>query len=90
MLQPSSNLLANVNPTFNWVRLAERIPVRVRLDELPDDRRLIMLAAYACTGIATRIRAAAVAMAAVEFDQVVLDGGELHDHLRAYGGFVSS
>ena len=39
---PSSNLLANVNPTFNWVRLAQRIPVRVRLDRLPDDRRLIM------------------------------------------------
>ena len=39
---PSSNLLANVNPTFNWVRLAQRIPVRVRLDKLPDDRRLIM------------------------------------------------
>ncbi len=39
---PSSNLLANVNPTFNWVRLAQRIPVRVRLDTLPDDRRLIM------------------------------------------------
>ncbi len=39
---PSSNLLANVNPTFNWVRLAQRIPVRVILDELPADRRLIM------------------------------------------------
>jgi len=39
---PSSNLLANVNPTFNWVRLAQRIPVRVRLDALPDDQRLIM------------------------------------------------
>lgn len=39
---PSSNLLANVNPTFNWVRLAQRIPVRVRLDESSEDRRLIM------------------------------------------------
>jgi RND family efflux transporter MFP subunit len=39
---PSSNLLANVNPTFNWVRLAQRIPVRVRLDELPADRQLVM------------------------------------------------
>ena len=39
---PSSNLLANVNPTFNWVRLAQRIPVRVQLDGLPDDQRLIM------------------------------------------------
>jgi multidrug resistance efflux pump len=27
-----TNLLANVNPTFNWVRLAQRIPVRIALD----------------------------------------------------------
>lgn len=26
------DLLANVDPTFNWVRLAQRIPVRVRID----------------------------------------------------------
>ena len=39
---PSSNLLANVNPTFNWVRLAQRIPVRVELDGVPADSRLIM------------------------------------------------
>lgn len=38
----SSNLLANVNPTFNWVRLAQRIPVRVQLDRVPSDMRLIM------------------------------------------------
>ena len=38
----SSNLLANVNPTFNWVRLAQRIPVRVQLDRVPSDLRLIM------------------------------------------------
>jgi RND family efflux transporter MFP subunit len=30
-----SNLLANVNPTFSWVRLAQRIPVRIALDPLP-------------------------------------------------------
>jgi multidrug resistance efflux pump len=27
-----TTLLANVNPTFNWVRLAQRVPVRVALD----------------------------------------------------------
>ena len=27
-----SNLLANVNPTFAWVRLAQRIPVRIKLE----------------------------------------------------------
>jgi multidrug resistance efflux pump len=24
-----------VEPTFNWVRLAQRIPVRISLDEIP-------------------------------------------------------
>jgi RND family efflux transporter MFP subunit len=37
----SSNLLSNVNPTFNWVRLAQRIPVRVKLDALPAGVRLV-------------------------------------------------
>ncbi|AGA89344.1 RND family efflux transporter, MFP subunit [Thioflavicoccus mobilis 8321] len=30
-----ANLLPNVNPTFSWVRLAQRVPVRVRLDDPP-------------------------------------------------------
>ncbi|MFZ1867961.1 MAG: efflux RND transporter periplasmic adaptor subunit [Steroidobacteraceae bacterium] len=37
----SSNDLANVTPTFSWVRLAQRIPVRVKLDPAPDGIRLI-------------------------------------------------
>ena len=28
----ADNLLADVQPTFNWIRLAQRIPVRVRID----------------------------------------------------------
>ncbi|PRF58938.1 efflux transporter periplasmic adaptor subunit [Burkholderia multivorans] len=36
-----SNLLPNVNPAFSWVRLAQRVPVRVALDEVPDDFRMI-------------------------------------------------
>ena len=36
-----SNLLPNVNPAFSWVRLAQRIPVRVALDEIPKDFRMI-------------------------------------------------
>lgn len=38
---PSANLLPNVNPTFSWVRLAQRIPVRVAIDHPPADVRLI-------------------------------------------------
>ena len=33
----SADLLANINPTFNWVRLAQRVPVRVKLDAVPAD-----------------------------------------------------
>ncbi len=34
-----SDLLADVNPTFNWVRLAQRVPVRIAIDteHLPPD-----------------------------------------------------
>ncbi|MFS2055522.1 HlyD family efflux transporter periplasmic adaptor subunit, partial [Variovorax sp. CT11-76] len=44
----SANLLPSVNPTFNWVRLAQRIPVRVKLDPLPAGARLV---ASVCTGV---------------------------------------
>ena len=30
------NLLPNVNPVFQWIRLAQHIPVRVSLHELPE------------------------------------------------------
>ncbi|MGF1878874.1 HlyD family secretion protein [Photobacterium profundum] len=30
------NLLPNVNPVFQWIRLAQRIPVRIALNELPE------------------------------------------------------
>jgi multidrug resistance efflux pump len=36
-----SNLLANVTPTFSWVRLAQRIPVRIKLDPLPEGTLLV-------------------------------------------------
>lgn len=33
-------LLANVNPIFTWVRLAQRVPVRITIDEVPKDMTL--------------------------------------------------
>jgi multidrug resistance efflux pump len=36
-----ANLLADVNPTFSWVRLAQRVPVRVSLDSIPADLTLV-------------------------------------------------
>jgi multidrug resistance efflux pump len=38
----SSDLLANINPTFNWVRLAQRVPVRVRPDVVPQGVELVV------------------------------------------------
>jgi multidrug resistance efflux pump len=37
----SSNLLPNINPTFNWVRLAQRVPVRIAIDRVPSETRLV-------------------------------------------------
>lgn len=38
-----NSLLPNIDPSFNWVRLAQRIPVRVVLDEgQPSDIRLVV------------------------------------------------
>lgn len=38
----SSNLLPTVNPTFTWVRLAQRIPVRIHIDRTPPGTRLLL------------------------------------------------
>ena len=40
-----ATLLANVNPTFNWVRLAQRVPVRIALDH--DERSELVAGATA-------------------------------------------
>lgn len=37
----AANQLPSVNPTFNWVRLAQRVPVTVRLEHVPPGLRLI-------------------------------------------------
>ncbi len=33
---PGANLLPSIKPVFQWIRLAQRIPVRIKLDKLPD------------------------------------------------------
>ena len=35
--QPNNQGVATVNPIFTWVRLAQRIPVRIHIDEVPPD-----------------------------------------------------
>jgi RND family efflux transporter MFP subunit len=45
----SRELIADVNPTFNWVRLAQRVPVRIHLDTIPDG--FVLAAGSTCTVI---------------------------------------
>ena len=33
---PGANLLPSIKPIFQWIRLAQRIPVRIKIDTLPD------------------------------------------------------
>lgn len=47
----SRELIADVNPTFNWVRLAQRVPVRIQLDPVPDG--MLLAAGTTCTVIVT-------------------------------------
>jgi multidrug resistance efflux pump len=34
---PAADLLPTINPSFDWIRLAQRIPVRIRLTHIPDE-----------------------------------------------------
>ncbi len=35
-----NDLLPNVNPNFQWIRLAQRIPIKVTLDKIPENLQL--------------------------------------------------
>ncbi len=37
---PGSNLLPKIRPVFPWIRLAQRIPVRIKLNSVPQDVQL--------------------------------------------------
>jgi RND family efflux transporter MFP subunit len=38
---PSTQGLPNVNPVYTWVRLAQRVPVRIKIDAVPSDVPLV-------------------------------------------------
>lgn len=42
-------LLSDVNPVFNWVRLAQRVPVRIKIDRMPE--QVPLAAGMTCTVI---------------------------------------
>jgi len=39
--QPNQAGLASVNPIFTWVRLAQRVPAHIHIDQVPDGVRLV-------------------------------------------------
>ncbi len=36
-----SNIVPTIQPTFEWIRLAQRVPVRIRFKEIPSDLHLV-------------------------------------------------
>ncbi|MOA55917.1 p-hydroxybenzoic acid efflux subunit AaeA [compost metagenome] len=40
-METDSGLVPDVKPTIPWVRLAQRIPVRITFDQLPADLTLV-------------------------------------------------
>ncbi|QGF91725.1 efflux RND transporter periplasmic adaptor subunit [Pseudomonas sp. CFSAN084952] len=44
---PDHRGLPNVNPVFTWIRLAQRIPVRIEIEDVPDD--IILAAGMTCS-----------------------------------------
>ena len=40
--QSDTSGLATVNPVFTWVRLAQRVPIRLHIDDVPADVRLVI------------------------------------------------
>jgi len=37
----TSNLVPQIEPTFDWIRLPQRVPVRIRLEDVPEDIQLV-------------------------------------------------
>ncbi|MFK8332047.1 efflux RND transporter periplasmic adaptor subunit [Pseudomonas sp. BJa5] len=50
----SRELIADVNPTFNWVRLAQRVPVRIHIDEVPEG--FLLAAGTTCTVVVKPVK----------------------------------
>jgi multidrug resistance efflux pump len=53
--QPNHQGIASVNPIFTWVRLAQRIPVRIHIDDVPPD---IILSAGMTATVEIAVRSA--------------------------------
>jgi multidrug resistance efflux pump len=54
--QPNGQGVATVNPIFTWVRLAQRIPVRIQIDQVP--KGVVLVAGMTASIIWTAVPAA--------------------------------
>lgn len=50
-VQSSTAMVPSVSPTYDWIRLAQRVPVDIRLEQVPDD---IVLVAGATASVSIR------------------------------------
>jgi multidrug resistance efflux pump len=55
---PGIDLLPSVSPTFEWIRLAQRVPVRVHLVDVPDE--ILLRVGTTCSVLVTTGDASAV------------------------------
>jgi multidrug resistance efflux pump len=81
--QPNNQGVATVNPIFTWVRLAQRIPVRVHIDEVPPG---VVLAAGMTATVDIEDRASApdkspqTPMSGVRVKEIRLPSGSASGH----------
>jgi multidrug resistance efflux pump len=74
-------LLVNPNPTFEWVRLAQRIPVRIHIDNVPDG--VVVSAGMTCTVVVEAPLRQWVTLAALQ-NAVARIGTLVPPSIRAY------
>jgi multidrug resistance efflux pump len=80
--QPNHQGVATVNPIFTWVRLAQRIPVRIHIDDVPPD--IILSAGMTATveiedglpvGLTKSVSASAARQRTTDIERRILDDG---------------
>jgi multidrug resistance efflux pump len=55
---PGTDLLPSISPTFEWIRLAQRVPVRVHLTDVPED--ILLRVGTTCSVLVTSNETSAV------------------------------
>jgi RND family efflux transporter MFP subunit len=81
--QPDQAGLASVNPIFTWVRLAQRVPVRIHIDQVPNDVRL-------AAGITATVQVDSKRKIAVTGMPVTSERQPEHDHEHSGGSSSKS